>query len=390
MINKDKDIIIVGGGVIGSSIAYNLLNDGYKGNIDIFEKDKIYEFSSTPRSAGGIRQLFTTGINIQIGKYGLEKYLSFPEDMKIGDEPAEIDFKQHGYLFLADTKFGMEQLEKQAKLQHEYDVNSELLYGEELLKVIPELNIEDLVGGLYSSEDGYLDPYSVMQGYARKARELGAVYHYASIKEIIQSNGNVSGVKSTDNEVYNASIVINCAGPWAPKLSEAAGLPIPVVPLKRQVIQFNIAESLEKQLPLTVNPDGVYFRHEGSSIISGCSEDVKPEIDFKWKRSFFMDQLWPSLAHRVSNFERAKIQSGWAGMYSHNTEDQNAIIGEHPDLTGYYLAVGFSGHGMQQAPAVGKALSEKIRTGEYQTIDFAPLRFERFAENDLLIEGAIV
>lgn len=388
--NKDKDIIIVGGGVIGSSIAYNLLNDGYKGNIDIFEKDKIYEFSSTPRSAGGIRQLFTTGINIQIGKYGVEKYLSFPEDMKVKGDRAEIDFKQHGYLFLADTEEGMEQLEKQAKLQHEYDVNSELLYGNELLEVIPELNTGDLVGGLYSSEDGYLDPYSVMQGYANKAKELGANYHYADIKEFIQSEDHVSGVKTTDDKEYLAPIVINCAGPWAPELSKTVGLPIPVVPLKRQIIQFNIAEPLEKQLPLTVNPDGVYFRHEGNSIISGRAEDVKPEIDFKWKRSFFMDQLWPSLAHRVSNFERAKIQSGWAGMYSHNTEDQNAIIGEHPELTGYYLAVGFSGHGMQQAPAVGKALSEHIRTGEYQTIDFTPLRFERFAENDLLIEGAIV
>src|SRR5699024_11023190 len=141
---------------------------------------------------------------------------------------------------------------------------------------------------------------------------------------------------------------------------------------------------------LTVDPTGVYFRHEGESLISGFSEKVKPGIDFSWKRSFFEEELWPVLAHRVPNFERAKIQSGWAGMYSHNTEDQNAIIGEHPELNGYYLAVGFSGHGMQQAPAVGKALSEKIRTGKYETIDFTPLRFERFAEKKLVIEEAIV
>src|SRR5699024_1109907 len=218
----------------------------------------------------------------------------------------------------------------------------------------------------------------------------GATYIYEEVEAITKDNKNVNGVKLTNGDTYHAPIVMNCAGPWAPTLSETVGLTIPVVPLKRQIIQFNIAEPLQKKLPLTIDPNGVYFRHEGNLIISGFSNDVPPAIDFTWKRSFFMDYLWPTLANRIPNFERAKIQSGWAGIYSHNTEDQNAIIGEHPDLNGYYLAVGFSGHGMQQAPAVGKALSEYIRTGTYSTIDFTPLRVDRFAENDLIIEEAIV
>jgi len=148
--------------------------------------------------------------------------------------------------------------------------------------------------------------------------------------------------------------------------------------------------SLEKQLPLTIDPTGVYFRHEGQSVISGYSEKVKPGISFTWRRSFFEETLWPVLAHRVENFAYAKISSGWAGIYSHNTIDQNAIIGEHPQLSGYYLACGFSGHGMQQAPAVGKGLAELIMLGKFETIDLYPLRFERFAEEDLVIEGAIV
>src|SRR5690606_11171542 len=126
-------------------------------------------------------------------------------------------------------------------------------------------------------------------------------------------------------------------------------------------------------LPLTVDPTGVYFRHEGSSLITGFSEKVKPGINFNWSRDFFLEQLWPVLAERIPNFERAKIVRGWAGIYSHNTVDQNAIVGEHPKVKGYYLACGFSGHGMQQAPAVGKGLSELIRTGEYETLDLAPL-----------------
>lgn len=390
VLTKKSDVIIVGGGAIGSSIAFNLLNDGYQGEITVFEKDRIYEFSSTPRSAGGIRQLFTTAINIQIGQYGVEKYLSFADDMAIDGEKAEIDFEQHGYLFLAADDKGMKQLQKQANLQNNLGVNSEILIKDELHKVIPELNTEDIAGGLFSKDDGYLDPYSVMQGYARKARQLGAEYIYEEVETILKDRNGIQGIKTVNGDIYEAPIVLNCGGPWAPELSEKIGLNIPVIPLKRQVIQFDVAEPLQKKLPLTVDPSGVYFRHEGDSLISGFSEKVKPGINFSWKRSFFEQQLWPYLANRISNFERAKVQSGWAGIYSHNTEDQNAIIGEHPELKGYYLAVGFSGHGMQQAPAVGKALSEKIRTGKYETIDFTPLRFERFVENDLIIEEAIV
>lgn len=386
---QKTDIIIIGGGVIGSSIAYNLLNDGFEGEITIFEKDHLYEYSSTPRSAGGIRQLFTTAINIKISRYSLHKYLTFPEDMTVNGEKAEIDFRQHGYLFLASTKNNTS-LIKQAKLQQSLGVPSQILSKNELLNIIPELNIDDLHGGLYCHEDGYLDPYSVMQGYARKAKSLGANYVYEEVKTITTNKGKVTGIQTIDGQNFNAPIVINCAGPWAPKLSEKINLPIPVVPLKRQIIQFDTEQPLEKQLPLTIDPSGVYFRHEGESIISGYSEQVKPSIEFTWRRSFFEETLWPVLAHRVKNFERAKVSSGWAGIYSHNTIDQNAIIGGHPNMSGYYLACGFSGHGMQQAPAVGKGLAELIMYGKYKTIDLHPLRFERFAQNDLVIEEAIV
>ncbi|HLR22558.1 MAG TPA: FAD-binding oxidoreductase [Pseudogracilibacillus sp.] len=387
--SKQADVIIVGGGVIGSSIAYNLLNDGFDGDIVLFEKDKTYEYASTPRSAGGIRQLFTTGINVEMGKYAVEKYSTFKEDMAIDDELAEIDFQQNGYFFLVNKDENMKQLEEQAALQRQFNVGSEVIERDKLSDIIPEINTHDLAGGIYSGKDGYLDPYSVMQGYMKKAKQLGATYIYEEVKEITKDGRNVSGV-ITEKDVYKAPIVINCAGPWAPTLSETLNLPIPVIPLKRQIIQFNIAEPLEKRLPLTVDPSGVYFRHEGNSIICGYAEDVKPQIEFSWSRDFFMEFLWPILANRVSNFEKAKIQSGWAGIYSHNTEDQNAIIGEHPDLSGYHLAVGFSGHGMQQAPAVGRGFSEYIRNGKYETIDFRLLGFDRFKKEELVVEEAIV
>lgn len=387
--NVKADIIIVGGGVIGSSIAYNLLNDGYQGEIIVFEKDHLYEYSSTPRSAGGIRQLFTTPINIQISRYSLNKYLTFPDDMAIDGHQAEIDFKQRGYLFLAKNE-DMEQLHKQQQIQKQYGVPSEILTKKELLNIIPELNINDLEGGLYCHEDGYLDPYSVMNGYRQKAKQLGAHYIYKEVDTILSDRNGVSGVRLKDGTIYQAPVIVNSAGPWAPELSKTIECPLPAIPLKRQIIQFDIHKPLTNDLPLTIDPTGVYFRHEGNSLITGFSEDVKPGIDFTWKRSFFIEQLWPILGARIPNFEQAKVQSGWAGIYCHNTIDQNAIVGEHPQVKGYFLACGFSGHGMQQAPAVGKGLSELIRKKRYESLDLSPLRFERFAEKDLVVENAVV
>lgn len=386
---EKADIVIVGGGVMGSSTAYSLRKIGFDGRIIVFEKDPIYEYSSTSRSAGGIRQLYTTAINIQVSRYSLQFYKKFPETMKIDGEPFEIDFRQNGYLFLG-TEQMISSLKKQQALQHQFKVPSQLLSTEELLNVIPELNINDLAGGLYCPEDGYLDPYSVMQGFRKNAQRMGVEYIFEEVETILTTQNRVTGVRLINGQEYNSPIVINCAGAWGVYLSEKIGIPLPIHPLKRQIFQFDTAVPLEKDLPLTVDPTGVYFRHEGNKILSGYSEKVKPGIDFTVTRSLFYDEMWPILAHRVKNFEIAKITSSWAGLYSFNTADHNAIIGTHPTMQGYYMALGFSGHGMQQAPAVGQGLAELIHLGKYENLDLHPLRFERFAENDLVLEDAIV
>ena len=385
---KKADIIIIGGGVIGSSVAYHLLRDGFTGKIIIFEKDDLYEFASTPRSAGGIRQLYTTKINMELSKYSLQVYKTFADDMAIDGERAEIDFKQRGYLFLA-TDGMIRKFEEHWSLQKESGIDSQLLDNAQLLEVIPELNTTDLAGGLFCRESGYLDPYSVMSGYVRNAKKLGAEYIYEEVDSLVTEQNQIKGIKLTDGREYHAPIVINCAGAWASILGEKAGLPLPVVPLPRQIFQFDIEKPLKKYLPLTMDPTGVYFRHEGEKFISGYAEEIEPGISFKWRRSAFEEHIWPVLANRIQNFERAKIERGWSGLYDFNTKDHNAIIGEYPAMNGYFIAYGFSGHGMQQAPAVGKCLSELILKGKYETIDLTPLRVERFAENELIIEDAI-
>ena len=386
---KNADIIIVGGGVMGSSTAYSLRKIGFDGRIIVFEKDPIYEYSSTPRSAGGIRQLYTTAINIQISRYSLQFYKNFPNTMEIDGEPSEINFRQRGYLFLGTDQM-MAGLEKQKVLQNEYGVPSEVLNANDLLNIIPELNSEDLAGGLYCHEDGYLDPYSVMQGFKKNAQKMGVEYISEEVDTILTQQNRVTGVRLVNGTEFNSPIVINCAGAWGVYLSEKIGIPLPIHPLKRQIFLFDTATPLEKELPLTVDPTNVYFRHEGDKILCGYSENVKPGIDFTVQRSLFYDEMWPILANRVKNFERAKISSAWAGLYSFNTVDHNAIIGNHPSMKGYYMALGFSGHGMQQAPAVGQGLAELIHLGKYENIDLRPLRVERFSENDLVLEDAIV
>lgn len=385
---KKADVIIVGGGVMGSSTAYYLRKNGFEGDILVFEKDPTYKYSSTARSAGGFRQLYSTSINIQLSRFSLEVYKNFADEMAIDGEKAEIDFKQPGYLFLA-TEQMLPAFTKQLALQNRLGVPSEILSANDLVNIIPELETSDLAGGLFCKEDGYLDPYSVMQAYRKNARSLGVEYITAEVLSLKAEGGRMTGVQLVDGTIYSAPIVINCAGAWGAELGEGIGLPLPVVPLKRQIYIFDSTKKLEKMLPLTIDPSGVYFRHEGDRIAAGYSDDVKPGYDFNWKRSSF-DHLWPILAHRVPNFESLKLESGWAGLYDYNTVDQNAIIGEHPMMKGYFVALGFSGHGMQQAPGVGLGLAELICKGKYETLDLTPLRIERFTDNDLVLENAIV
>ncbi len=376
---------------MGSSIAYNLLNDDFDGTVAVFEKDPTYEFSTTALSAGGIRRQFSTEVNIHVSQYGLGVYENFDETMAVNGEKAHAEFKQWGYLFLADEK-NWPLIQKHHELQTRLGVDVDLLTPTEIRKVIPHMNTEDLVGASFGPHDGYLDPYGTLQGYVRKAKSLGAVYVHEEVTDISRQGDRITGLVTRPGNTYMGRIIVNTAGPWAAEVGRMAGIDLPVDPVRRMAYVFRPGEVFDYDLPLTIDVTGLYFRHEtGRIIMTGKGTPDEPAgFNFKVDRSFFNEELWPGLAHRVPVFDRLKPIRGWSGLYAINRLDSNALLGRHPEVEGLYMAVGFSGHGFQQAPAVGKGISELIRLGRYETVDLSPLDYERVLTGRLVIEEEVV
>ncbi|NIQ38993.1 MAG: FAD-dependent oxidoreductase [Proteobacteria bacterium] len=385
------DVLIVGGGIIGSSIAYNLANDHFDGTIAVFERDPTYEFSSTTLSAGGIRRQFSTEVNVRISQYGVQFYKEFDQTMAVDGEKAHVEFQQRGYLFLANEK-NWPLMNSHHEFQTKLGVDVALLTPEESLKIVPHLKINDLVGSSFSPGDGYLDPYGTLQGYGRKARSLGVTYITDEVTRINRDGDRVTGIVTRKGDTYTGAIVVDSAGPWAAEVGLMAGVELPIDPVRRMAYVFQPGVIFDYDLPLVIDVTGLYFRHEtGRIIMTGKSiVDEPPGFNFTVDKAFFNNDMWPILANRVPVFDRLKLIRGWAGLYAINRLDNNALIGAHPDLEGFYMAIGFSGHGFQQAPAIGKGMSELIRLGRYETVDLNPLSYERVLTGNLVIEQEVV
>ncbi len=391
MMSSRFDVLIIGGGIMGSSIAYHLKKDGFEGTVAVFEKDSTYEFSSTTLSACGVREQFSTEVNIRISQYSIDFYEKFDEAMAVNGEKAHAEFRQRGYLFLAsETNWPL--IEKNYHFQKRLGANVNLLSVEEALKIIPHLNPKGLVGASFGRKDGYLDPYGTLQGFIKKARNLGVRYVNDEITGILKDRSQVNGVTTRKGDKYTGAVIVNAAGPWAAEVGKMAGVDLPVDPVRRMVFVFQPSEIFNYDLPLVIDVTGLYFRHEtGKVIMAGKSIlDEPPGFNFKVDNAFFNQTMWPILADRIPVFDRLKLIKGWSGLYEINRLDSNALLGEYPGLKGFYMAIGFSGHGFQQAPAVGKAMSELIRLGRYETIDVSPLNYERVISGKLVIEEEVV
>ena len=388
------DVVVVGGAIIGSAVATFLAaRPDFDGRIVVVERDPTFRTSSTTLSAASIRQQFSTPLNVEISRFGVEVLKHLDRYLAVDGEVPEVDFVENGYLFLA-TDAGLAILERNHALHRSLDVPVALLTASELGARFPWLHTDDLAGGsLGLADEGWFDAYALLQGFRRKARAQGVEERVGEVVGLERDGDRLTGVRLADGSIIGADWVVNAAGPRAASVAAMVGIELPVRPRKRHVYHLSAPVSLGAA-PLTIDPCGVYVRPEGGGYIAGYSpRDGEPDpdtLDLATDRAPFETTVWPALAHRVPAFDRVRLLDTWAGHYEVNTLDHNAIIGPHPVIANLLFANGFSGHGLQQAPAVGRGLAEWIVGGRYDTLDLRPLGFERIARDEPIRELNVV
>jgi glycine/D-amino acid oxidase-like deaminating enzyme len=387
MTDNTYDVIMVGGGVMGCATAYYLIkaDDGLR--VAIVEMDPTYEFASTPLSDGNIRVQFNIKENIQISQYGLEVLARFAEEMAVDDEEPDVAFRRQGNLFLIDEA-GREEAEGGLALQGSLGCQVEWLTPDEVVQRHPLCDPAGCVGGTYGLQDGTLDPWAVLMGYKKKAASMGARFIQAEVVEVKKDAGAVTGVRLSSGEELNAKFVVNTAGAWAPGIAQTVDVDLPIQPIKRQVFVLETTVRPAGILPALFAPSGLYVFHERDNSFT-CGKSLPDDpigYEFTWDRRVFINTLWPELVELVPAFDQLKVARGWAGLYAVNTLDGNAILGEWPELEGFLLANGFSGHGFQQCHAVGRYIAELI-LGQPPTLDLSVFSPQRILDNKPVFES---
>ncbi len=392
-VDENYDVIIVGGAVIGSSAAWFLTGrDDFKGRVLVIEKDPNYEFCSTTLSAASIRQQFSTPINIEMSGFGIEFLRNLKRDL---DPEVDISFHEKGYLVLA-TESGRDILRQNHATQTKLGADIVWMEPDELAAKYPWMNTSDLAAACWGrTGEGWFDAYSLMQSFRKQARRQGADYIDGEVVEVLRDGDQITGVVLKDGRRFGCGALINAAGTGGSKVARMAGLEIPVEPRKRCIFVFDCrdAADINASCPMLIDPSGLYVRPEGDLFITGIAPpaDRDPECwDFDVDYSLFDEIIWPGLYERCERFEAIKMVNAWAGHYSYNLLDQNAIIGPHPEVKNFFFANGFSGHGLQQSPAVGRGLSELIVAGHYQTLDMSVFGYERIRDNAPVLELNVI
>jgi sarcosine oxidase subunit beta len=372
------DVVIIGGGIVGLSIAYYLALKK-AGKILLFEKGQLGE-GSTSRCVGGIRTQFSTEINIHFSLESLKTFEQFKEEFGIDPE-----FRRIGYLFLATTEWEMAVFKENIKLQKKFDIPVEFLNSDEIGSRWPYLRIEDVLGGTFCAWDGYAGPNEILSGFANAAKRAGVKIHEGmEVIGISTAKGKIRSVK-TKNEEISTPVVVNAGGPYAASIGGMMGVKIPVKPLRRQIFITAPFHLTDHPVPLTIDfHRGWYFRQEGDGLLLSGPLDVKPSFNLNTEYEA-MAEASENAMYRIPVLEKARIARGWAGLYE-ISPDHHAILGRVPGVEGLILANGFSGHGFQHSPTVGKVISELIVDGDAATIDISSLSIERFEKGELVRE----
>ncbi len=395
------DIVIAGGAAIGSSIAYHVASDpAFKGRVVVIEKDPTYQFSASALSAASIRQQYSSAINIRMSLYGIQFLREIGERLEVNGDKPGIDLHEGGYLYLAASENAGRVLRENWELQQQEGADILLFTPEETAKRYPWLATDDLHAATWGQTgEGWFDGWGLMQAFRKKARALGVTYIDGKVVDVEREKGRVVAVKLEDGSRIACGALVNAAGASGGRqLATQAGVSIPVVSKKRCVFTFTCKADLGT-FPMLIDASGCYARPEGYRTTEGqmfiCgsapAEENDPDTDdFDVDYALFEEHVWPTLATRVPAFEAIRPGRAWAGHYDMNLFDANAILGPVPDLPNFYLANGFSGHGLQQSPAVGRGLAELLVHGRYVTLDLSEAGFERIAANKPLLEKNVI
>jgi FAD-dependent oxidoreductase domain-containing protein 1 len=378
------DVLIVGGGIMGWSAAYHLLRAEPSLDVLVIEQDPTYRHASTTLCEGNVRIQFDLEENVRISMHTAEVLATFADDMAVGDDRPDPAPRREGNLFLVDEEAreaAVRGMERQVAL----GCRVEWLDADAIARRFPALAPDGLIGGTFGRDDGRVDAVAMHRGYRAKARHLGAGFAEAVVREVLATDGRVTGVRTGDGDL-TADVVLVAAGAWTPDLLRPLGVDLPVEPVMRTAYVVGTAVPTAG-LPAVFLPSGVYAIPEGATTwVSAWSLDSDPiGYDFTpATRERYVETVWPELVTHLPAFDRLQVESSWAGLYAVNRMDGNGIIGEWPTIRGLHLATGFSGHGFQQAPAVGRYLAEGIlglphaldlsRLGPRRVIDGVPLR----------------
>jgi glycine/D-amino acid oxidase-like deaminating enzyme len=394
------DVAIIGGGIIGSSIAYFLARTGRAGSIAVIEPDSTYALASSSSGAGGIRQLFSQPENVTMSRYSLDFYSEFESTMEVDGAAAPIDFKRRGYLFVV-AEGGARQLEANYRRQAGLGVRAELLDRTMLRARFPSLRSDDVALACLSPDDGTITTKAALDGFRQKAESLGVTYINSGVTALENGGRRIQAAVLKDGEPIRAELFVNAAGAWAGEVAAMAGMRLPVVPMCRQKHFWRYqGERVIEALPLVKDESGLFFRPQGAGFVGGRpSWEVKPGFFFaagndqlrRYFDGYFERVVRPLLAERLPSFSAVACEQSWTGHYAHNTLDGNMILGPWAGgATNFYVAGGFSGHGAMHGPAVGMALSELILDGRFSTTDLERLSYQRVLDDEPYHEKGII
>ena len=399
---KDSyDVVIVGGAVIGSSVAYFLTaNPDFDGSVLIIERDPTFAQASTSLSSSAIRNQFSNPINVQIGQFGTKFIREFADTMEVDGEKPDLGFHEGGYLFLASTDDQAQVLRDNHDVQKSLGADVVLWEPGQIEAAFPHIRVDDLQLASYGqSGEGWFSNTGIMNGFRKKARAQGADYLIDEVVDITREGDCITGVVLKSGQTIACGTLVNASGPRAARTAAMAGLSIPVEPRKRSLFVFDCAKTPEGtanvnngRLPLMINPSGSFCRPEGQYFLSGTVPAEDPAVDwddFEPRHEEF-ERIWMDLAERSESFEAIKLINFWAGHYAFNTLDHNVIVGPHNEVKNFIFANGFSGHGLQQSPAVGRGVSEWITYGAFQTLDLTELGYDRIVRNEPFLENAVI